>query len=229
MYCNPSRIQVIVPDVDDTLVEGSEDAKDRAWFTVFKEFPPQELEKVIQRAQQKIVGGKGNRKDIARHVLTHFRYVDGQSGLGAEIEKRCDAFDAEVQGAMQKIGVRPKVLEALDTLKDRFPLYINTAIPRAVLDRTLQTLSIGSFFKNIYGTPGTKVKNLERIASNAQVKPDQILFVSDGAGDWKASKEFGCQFIGIVTHRNKWREKPVGERPEILVDHFEEILPMLQV
>ena len=229
MSFTPSSIKVIVLDIDDTLIEGSEDAKDRAWFTVFDTFPAHELRTVIMEEQRRIAGGKGNRKDIARAVLKHFESLSGREALNVEVEKRCDAFDSEVQSAIKKIGVRKEVCSALATLQSKFPLYVNTAIPSAVLERTLQTIGIRGFFTKIFGTPGTKVENLQHIAKEARVKSEEVLFVSDGAGDWKAAQKFGCSFIGVATPRNSWEEIPASERPEILVGHFEEILPLLLI
>ena len=227
MPFTPSSIKVIVPDIDDTLIEGSEDAKDAAWFKVFKEFPAKELGTALKDVQQKIAGGKGNRKDIARAILTHAGFVSAP--LEQEVERRCEKFDEEVQKSIKRIGIRPEVRVTIVTLAGRFPLYINTAIPSAVLERTLQTVGIREFFTKIFGTPGTKVENLQRIAKEAGVKSEEILFISDGAGDWRAAQEFGSPFIGLATHRNKWKEKPANARPEILIGHFEEILPLLLI
>lgn len=231
MVFDPTNVKVVVCDVDDVLIEGSEDAKDAAWFPIFGEISKEKLAPVIKEAQQKILGGKGNRKNIAHDVLIRFVFApaEAKEKLEHEVERRCELFDNEVQTAMRRIGVRPEARAALLLLKKRFPLYVNTGIPVEALLRTLQNLRISELFKKVYGTPGTKVENLKHIAEDEHVLPGELLFISDGEKDFEAAEEFGCPFVGVGTHRNHWNEHDRKNRPEILVTHFEEVVPILRV
>ena len=196
---------IIVLDFDNCIAldprtgEGSEEIKDRAWYKVFPEYGPAALKVILGRAQRAIAGGKGDRKDIAITVLTHFRF---KGKISEEARARCERFDVVVQEGIRELGVAPEVKDALEALSKRVPLYINTATPSASMVKTLEAFGLGKFFKNVYGRPGTKVTNLQCIATVEDVSSDNMIFVGDMPGDHEAAKEVGCRFIGVCTKRN---------------------------
>lgn len=203
-------IKIIVFDFDNCIAldehtgEGSEEIKDRAWFDVFFEYDRETLGEVIAQGKFAIVGGKGDRNDIARHVLEHFKFP--AHDLSREVIARCNRFDAIVQGEIGELSITPMVRCILRDLSGRFSIYINTATPKESIIKTLQMLDL-EFFKGIYGRPGTKVGNLQEIIVAEGVFANEVLFVGDMQSDYEAAQAGGCQFIGVRTKRNAtWHE-----------------------
>lgn len=96
------------------------------------------------------------------------------------------------------IAVTEETKDALRKLKERYPLYINSATPDDSLRTTLSLLGIETFFRGIYGGSLGKVENLRLIAHREGVRPDEMIFVGDSAGDMHAAHEFGCHFLAFA-------------------------------
>ena len=198
--------KVIVFDFDNCIAlnertgEGSEEIKDRAWFEVFPECDPQKLDVIIEQVQQEIAGGKGDRKDIALRVLSHFDLVV-EENMSDELARRCGRFDEVVQHGIRLLGISPTAVSTLNKLSEEYLLYINTATPRETILETLEAAGLTCFL-GVYGRPGTKVSNLGDIASMEGICFGKMLFVGDMPGDRDAAKQVGCRFIGIRTKRN---------------------------
>jgi phosphoglycolate phosphatase-like HAD superfamily hydrolase len=174
---------------------------------VFTEYAPDALEPVLNMAKAAIAGGKGDRKDIIRQILTYFGWPE--AGIPDEVARRSEEFNAVVQKNIKRIGVSPQVREALTEVSGRLPLYLNTATPREAIIETLEAFGIAPLFKGVYGRPGTKAGNLRSIIAAEAVKPDEVLFVDDQPAAYEVAKEVSCQFVGIRTKRVRlWRENP---------------------
>ena len=221
---------VIVFDFDNCIAlnaqtgEGSEEIKDRAWFRVFPEpdYDSYDLGCIIEKTKLKIAGGRGDRNDIVAAILEYYGFSEDR--ILEEIIRRCEQFDEVVQEGILELGVSLEVRGALEALSKRATLYINTATPRAPMVKTLEALGLRGFFKGVYGRPGTKVSNLQRIATVEDVPFDQILFVGDMPGDYMAGKAVGCRFIGVRTKRNNaW----YVEQPFPVIGSVAELEPLL--
>ena len=199
------KLPVIVFDFDNCIAldprtgEGSEEIKDRAWYAVFAEFNHGALKVILGHAQRAIAGGRGGRKDIAIMVLTHFGF---RGCVSEEAVRRCERFEELAQEGILELGISLEVKNALHALSEKTHLYINTATPRKFILRTLEALGLLPYFKSVYGRPGTKVTNLERVATMEDVLFNLMVFVGDMPSDYEAAKAVGCNFIGVRTRRN---------------------------
>lgn len=142
---------VLVLDFDNCLVldphtrTGSEELKKSAWLTVFP-YEPAVLSQVIDEANQKIAGGRGDRRDVVRIVLEHFAGKASDN----EIARYCDLFNKEAQAKILQIGVSRDTLDTLAQLYELdMPLYINTATPTEAVKESLRALGILYFFKGV--------------------------------------------------------------------------------
>lgn len=204
-------IKVIALDLDNCIVlnpctgEGSEEIRDLAWFKVFPypDFNPHALGRLIEQAKVSILEGGGGCEDIVAYVLESY-------GLPKEymlknIALRCEQFDRVVQEEVQKIGISLDVKSALQALSKKVPLYVNAATRRASVVKILEALAL-TCFKGVYGRPGTKITNLQRIATMEGVALNRMLFVGDMPSDYAAARVVGCKFAGVRTRRNaEWR------------------------
>ncbi|NUM25438.1 MAG: HAD family hydrolase [Candidatus Buchananbacteria bacterium] len=225
----PSSIKVIVFDFDNCLVldektkTGSEEIKDQAWFEIFSEYDRKELEAVLDQAKKIVVGGAGDRNDIAQQILRHFNHPEAT--LAASAIKKCDLFNQYVQKRIGEVIITPATRKTLSELASQYPLYINTATPRDAALESLKILNLISFFKEVFGRPGTKVDNLQKIIAAESVNPMQVLFIDDQPGGWDAAQTVGCIFAGIYTAKNKlWQNE---KQPFPLVNSLTELPALL--
>ena len=221
--------KVIILDFDNCVAldertrEGSEEIKDHAWFVVFPEYEREVLHPVLEDSKRRVAGGKGDRRDVARDVLRHFRFSSGD--LAAEIEKRCDCFNQTIQEGIKNITLSNTWRQALAELKRCVPLYLNTATPRYTVLQSLEALEVARFFKAVYGRPGTKVENLRSICATESIHPAEALFVDDQPSGYEAARTVGMPFVGIDTARNDlWRNTP---QPFPVILSLSELVPMV--
>ena len=205
-----SPIRVIALDFDNCIAleengEGSEEVKDRAWFTVFPEIERVKLSQAFGKIQQKIAGGKGDRRDVIEFVFARFCTAPVTE---EEISNRSFRFNNEVQDGIKKIRIPDSTKKTLQALSKRFPLYINTATPRDVAQESLRVLGLLGYSKEVLGRPGTKSENLRSILRAEQIQSEELLFVDDQPSGWESAHEVGCQFIGIRTKRNTTWDTP---------------------
>ncbi|OGG48349.1 hypothetical protein A3D66_02185 [Candidatus Kaiserbacteria bacterium RIFCSPHIGHO2_02_FULL_50_9] len=209
--------------LDERTGKGSEEIKDEAWFPVFPEYERGALHVVLEESKKKVVGGKGDRADIAKDVLIHFGFTGAD--IADEVIKRCTRFNEVIQEGIKNISLSQGWKEALAELQKRIPLYLNTATPRETVLESLHALGVASFFKAVYGRPGTKVENINKICAAEGVLPQKILFVDDQMGGWEAAKETNVQFVGMHTARNTlWHNTP---QPFPIIHSLKELVPML--
>lgn len=200
------EIKVKILDFDNCIAldpktgVGSEETKDQAWYPTFSNYPEDELTPVLEKVKKEITGGKGDRKDVARAILTHFAWP--MATLEEEIARRCQTFDDVIQeGIRRGVKIPQAVINNLRRLAGEHPMYLNTATPRETIIQTLDFFGL-NFFRGIYGRPGTKVENLEKIIAVEKVSPGEMLYVADAVSDYEAAQAVGCEFIGVYTKRN---------------------------
>lgn len=87
--------------------------------------------------------------------------------------------------------------KSLKLLSREFPLYINSGTPKDSLRRIIEKRSLITFFRDIYGSPQSKIKNLAEILKREKVKKGEGIVIGDGESDLGAAQKFGCKFIGI--------------------------------
>ena len=201
------KILVICFDFDGTVIPDSEQCKQDAWRTLF---PGEEGERLILEAHDRFGGGKGSRFDILGHILTA-RGV-ARSALDSEVKKVASDFDNAVQKGIIALGVPLETREALEGFSSLgYHLALNTATPTEAIKRTTDALGISRYFREILGfesymgAPPKKVDNLKRLLETGLApSPEDVLFVGDSDGDYKAAQDFGCYFVGFANALNQW-------------------------
>ncbi len=222
------QVKVLVLDFDNCILldeeteQGSEEVKDEAWFKVYPEYNRDVLYPLLERFKKEIAGGKGDRKDIATKICKHFEFPEAR--ISSEVDYRCERFNSAVQEGIKRIGVSQKTRDALTALYGRVPVYVNTGTPRDGALESLQALDLLTYFKEVYGRPGTKAGNLRDIAAAESVSLDEILFMDDQHSGWLAAQEVGCRFVGIHTARNyAWHN---DDQPFKVIRLLSELLEM---
>jgi len=190
-------IRCIGFDFDGTLVD-SNAIKRNSFFEVFSDVDP-EGETVAHVLD---VVRPGDRYDIVRDVSVRLRErgaIPAEPGIEAFAARRAAAYTHCCEEAVAKCPEIPGATATLDWLAARgLPLYVNSATPQEPLRRVLELRSMTRYFRLGLGGPAGKAENLAAICADADVPPQQLLFVGDGEDDRGAASEFGCPFIAIV-------------------------------
>jgi FMN phosphatase YigB (HAD superfamily) len=216
------KTKVLVLDFDNTIFldpttrKGSEEIKDEAWYKVFPQYDRRELEALIEEVKRSIVGGKGDRRDIALAVCRRYHLP------ASDADKYSAKFNEIVQEGIMKVGVSKDAREALAELSGVLPVYINTATPQQPSIESLTALGIIKFFKGIYGRPGTKAGNIKDIIEREGIQPEEITLVDDSPSSYRISQEVGCRFIGMHTARVvEWHKR---KQPFPIVHSLKEVI-----
>ena len=75
--------------------------------------------------------------------------------------------------------------------------FVNSATPKVELEEIIKKRKMDMFFTSIYGSPNSKLSNLERIFSKYNITPEETIFFGDAMVDFEASQACGCYFVGI--------------------------------
>lgn len=187
---------------------GSEELKDEAWFHLFGRpggiLPHRTVAEVLAEVNQKIKGGKGDRKDVVRALLE----VSGIPVNDQSIDIYCDSFSRAVHDSIIGLGLPNLVVEALQTIKNASrQLYIVTATPETAAIEILRGLDTLEHFTKVYGRPKNKRENLEEALSFSGVSATEFLVVDDTPEVLKVARdELGMKVVGVRTKRVRlWR------------------------
>lgn len=113
--------------------------------------------------------------------------------LAEEYTRRCQA----------QIAICEEVPGAHDALRELSSggraLFVNSGTPMVSLEKVLELRSLRSYFRAVYGRPGTKWENLTAILERTGADPTEVLCVGDQDEDRVVAREAGCHFVGIVS------------------------------
>lgn len=126
----------------------------------------------------------------------------------------------------------PHVEQTLAALHaNGLPLALVTNKPTPFVAPILESLGIARFFSVVIG--GDDVQNkkphpepLLKVAESLALAPEALLFVGDSRNDIQAAKAAGCASVGL-TYGYNYGEAITLSEPDVVFDHFNELLPAL--
>lgn len=204
-----SLVKAIAFDFDGVFVIDSDAVyKKEAWDIALAGIPKEMRDQLIAEGNVRYGNGKpGGRVEILRFALQESGlYTD----VAAALAHAAQLFDEYVQAKIATEGVVPEALTMLEVLKNHgYALYLNSGTASAALKESASVLGIMPYIKEALGSTqeprgGSKVDNLTYIALNESLTPSEVLMVGDSMIDVTAAKTFGCPFVGVHNHWNKW-------------------------
>ena len=100
------------------------------------------------------------------------------------------------QGVMYSPMV-PGIMETLESLHGRLPMYVASGTPNDELLQVLDARNLTCFFKGVYGAPPGKAELLRCIIEKEGVAANDTLMVGDSSTDLDAAQSCGTSFFGI--------------------------------
>jgi phosphoglycolate phosphatase-like HAD superfamily hydrolase len=148
------------------------------------------------------------------------------------LERLLADFGAECAKGYLDVPETPAIRSVLPVLAGRARLYVASGSDEIELREVFKRRDLARHFDQIFGSPHTKVENVERIAKTHQTifgrKPAKILFVGDAIADLEAANATGCHFVFMEqysTVKMAMRDRAKSEGFRVIRDIGELIEP----
>tara|TARA_Y100000816_G_C26081498_1_gene570042 strand:- start:362 stop:1009 length:648 start_codon:yes stop_codon:yes gene_type:complete len=184
----------VIFDFDGVIVESNK-VKSDAFYSLYVKYGKEIAEKVKNHHENneglsrfdkiKLYHKKFLNKDVSDKELTHLLSVFSK----LVFKRVCDS------------NFVPGIVEFLPKLKKKYKLFISTGTPTIEINRILKKKKINDYFKRVYGSPDNKEYHIQKIISEFDYEPSQLLFFGDSYLDYKAAKT--CELYFILRLHNK--------------------------
>ena len=197
---NVSKKNIYIFDFDGVLAD-SVQVKTQAFKDLYQAYGNDIVHKVIEHHE--------NNGGMSR--FDKFRYYH-QDFLGIVID------DSEVKSlslkfsrlVVDKVVSSNEIKGAINFLeycrKNKIICAVNSATPEDELKKIIQLRKLEKYFQFTYGSPSSKVENIEKILNKTRLDRSSAVFFGDAENDFYAAKLSGIDFIGI-NYLGKNKEK----------------------
>jgi phosphoglycolate phosphatase-like HAD superfamily hydrolase len=186
----------IIFDFDGVILD-SVDIKTEAFATLYSEFGPEIVSKVV--AHHKKNGGISRFEKFKYYHKKFLNYYLSE----IEIEILNRLFSNLV---VEKIITACEIPGVFNFINDQFDsgktCIINSATPQDEVIKIAQKRGISEKFAAIFGSPATKFENLEKVKKQFNCSYTDMIFFGDALSDWQAASKVGVDFIGIGKENN---------------------------
>ncbi|MBF0343526.1 MAG: HAD family hydrolase [Nitrospirae bacterium] len=110
----------------------------------------------------------------------------------------CDDFSKIVFDKVITSDFVPGAKEFINEFYKTINLFIVSATPHNEIIDIVQQKNLTRYFKNVYGSPLSKIYWTKKIMEVYNINPNDILFVGDATSDYEAAKENNIAFIARI-------------------------------
>ncbi len=182
-----SPLRAVILDFDGVLIE-SNGLKTQAFERVFARFP--------EHAEHMVAYHHAH---VPKSRFAKFAYLAterlGRPANDPVIAELAAAFSMEMMRLIEGCPLVPGAAEFLSTVGARVPLYLASMTPQEELLRILDHRGLAAAFAGVYGCPPWPKAEAIRQILALICTSDGVLFVGDSAGDQKAARETGVEFL----------------------------------
>jgi phosphoglycolate phosphatase-like HAD superfamily hydrolase len=208
-------IKGIILDYDGVIAE-SVDVKTTAFAELYKPFGYGIVQKVVQHHR-----ANGGISRFEKFKLYHKSYL-GLDLSDREIGNLSKEFSKLV---LTQVIDSPYVFGALDffkTCQTRYDLFISTGTPIEEIKLILKAKNTHKYFKEVYGSPASKISHIREILAKYQHACDELVFVGDAIVDRDSARKAGIKFIGRITTADEIKEEV------LLMDDFTSLIRIIE-
>lgn len=184
------HLQAVFFDFDGVLVD-SITLKTQAFYTLFKAYPLEAVDEIVEYHRQH--GGVSRVLKIRYAFESILKLPLGDDQLN-ELARRYEEL------VVQQVISAPWIAGAqqtLETLVDTCPLFLISGTPQTELQNIIDNRSMSHYFREVLGSPVTKIEHLHNLLQGYSLQPERCAFVGDARTDMHAAECHGIPFIGI--------------------------------
>lgn len=186
----PKHLQAVFFDFDGVLVDSTE-LKTQAFYTLFKEYPLEAVDKIV--AYHKQHGGVSRVLKIRYAFESILKQPLEEERLKVLAKRYEDLVVQRVISAPWIAGAK----ETLESLLDDYPLFLISGTPQPELQTIINNRNMCHYFREVLGSPVTKIEHLHNLLSCYSLSPYDCVFVGDAHTDMHAAETHEIPFIGI--------------------------------
>jgi len=204
-----SQKTIYIFDFDGVLTD-SVDIKTQAFAELYREYGYSVVDKVVEHHQS-----NGGMSRFEKFVHYHKEFL----GIILDDDTLKDLSSRFSNLVVNKVVLSDEIAGAtrfLDQCKrNNIVCAINSATPDNELKKIVRLRGWKKFFQFVYGSPASKVDNIESILKEANLDRKSAMFFGDAINDYKAAVLSQVDFVGInysskivgdFTHYNNFAE-----------------------
>jgi phosphoglycolate phosphatase-like HAD superfamily hydrolase len=180
-------LQVIILDFDGVVIE-SNDVKTEAFHHVFARF-----------SEHTVTMMAFHHEHVSLSRFAKFEHLLGLMGRSGDTVLMADItedFSRRVFDGIMGVPLVPGAEEFLSKATPMLPVYLASVTPAEELNLILAQRGLAHWFRDIYGCPPwTKPDAIRDILVREKVEPDDVLLIGDSAGDQRAARLTGVDFL----------------------------------
>ncbi len=193
------HIKAVGFDFDGTLVL-SEEKKAQEMAKVFRE--KFGVQRGVPTAYRKLAGTGKNRQE---KVTLLFQQFLGRKPTRQELRAVDEHFGFHYEQSLHRCPLM-QCTNVLGELKKQVKfLFLLSLENKREVRRIAEHCGLGTYFDEVLGGPKAKQENLLHVLKKHHLKPQEVLYVGDSAGDIQAAKRTGMKVV-ILQKNFRYRE-----------------------
>ena len=177
----------------DGVIKKSNQVKNDAFFNLFEDIKKEQKDYILSHH----INNQGlSRFKKIPYYMEYLGIETKESNVHAYLNRFSElVFDGVINSDWVE-----GVLEILSEL-DKSILI--TATPQDEIERIIEKIEIGKFFKKVYGSPKTKTECVEDFIESKDINLNDCLFIGDSKSDLQCANHFDMKFLFIKNEYNK--------------------------
>lgn len=143
-----------------------------------------------------LANGGMPREEKLRHCLERIAEQEYTKKRLAQLERQFSEL------VLEEVIAAPLVTGVMDTLRQlaaaNVPAYIVSGTPQEEMQVVVRRKNLDHFFAEVHGSPRGKAVIIRDILQRCGYLPNQCLFIGDALADYRAARDTGLSFLGIV-------------------------------
>jgi beta-phosphoglucomutase-like phosphatase (HAD superfamily) len=186
-----NKKHIYIFDFDGVLAD-SVQVKTQAFEKLYQEYGGNVVRKVIEHHEN---NGGMSRFEKFRHYHQAFLGIMIDDDTVKALSKKFSKLVVDKVVASNEIKGTINFLEYCK--KNRIICAVNSATPEVELKKIIRLKNWERYFQFVYGSPCSKVENIEKILNKTNFGRDGAVFFGDAKNDYDAAKLSRIDFIGI--------------------------------
>ncbi|MBL7058491.1 HAD hydrolase-like protein [Patescibacteria group bacterium] len=186
-----NKKKIYLFDFDGVLAD-SVQVKTQAFERLYQEYGAKVVRKIIEHHEN---NGGMSRFEKFRYYHQTYLGIKIDDDMVKTLSKKFSKLVVDKVVASNEIKGATNFLEYCK--KNRVICAVNSATPEIELKKIIRLKKWERYFQFVYGSPCSKVENIEKILSKTNFGRDDIVFFGDAKNDYNAAKLSHIDFIGI--------------------------------